>query len=140
MSTGHRVGHHRIQGISDEFIPAIVDLASLDAIIGVSDGDAIQMAAALASTLGIGVGISSGANFLGALLVADAMGPDAVVVTVFSDDNRKYLSTDLFQDEPVKPGDLTPEVRLLSFDVLRRSCRTCTDALECEHWPGPTTC
>lgn len=140
MSTGHRVGHHRIQGISDEFIPDIVDLASLDSIVAVSDGDAIQMAAALASTLGIGVGISSGANFLGALLVADAMGPEAVVVTVFSDDNRKYLSTDLFHDEPVKPGDLTPEVRLLSFDVLRRSCRTCTDALECEHWPGSTTC
>mgnify|MGYP001574370607 CR=1 FL=1 len=139
MSTGHRVGHHRIQGISDEFIPAIVDLASLDRIVAVSDGDAILMAGALASTLGIGVGISSGANFLGALLVAEELGPEAVVVTVFSDDNRKYLSTDLFSDEPVRPGYLTPEVRLLSFDVLRRSCRTCTDALECEHWPGPTS-
>ena len=26
LSTGHQVGHHRIQGISDEFIPPIVHL------------------------------------------------------------------------------------------------------------------
>ncbi len=26
LSTGHKVGHHRIQGVSDEFIPAILDL------------------------------------------------------------------------------------------------------------------
>ena len=26
LSTGHKIGTHRIQGITDEFIPAIVDL------------------------------------------------------------------------------------------------------------------
>ena len=31
MSTGHKVGQHRIQGISDEFIPPIVELDQLDA-------------------------------------------------------------------------------------------------------------
>jgi cysteine synthase A len=39
LSTGCRVGKHRIQGISDEFIPAIVNLADLDGVIAVSDGD-----------------------------------------------------------------------------------------------------
>ena len=58
---------HRIQGISDEFIPPIVDLAALDGIIAVSDGDSILMAQKLASTLGLGVGISSGCNFLAAV-------------------------------------------------------------------------
>ena len=67
LSTGRRVGKHRIQGISDEFIPAIVDLEKLDTIVEVIDGDAIIMAQQLAEILGIGVGISSGANFLGAL-------------------------------------------------------------------------
>ncbi len=135
LSTGHQVGHHRIQGISDEFIPAIVDLEELDTVLSVSDGDAILMARGLSRTLGLGVGISSGANFLGALLLASEMGPDAVVTTVFPDDNRKYLSTALFGEEPSRPDYLSTAVRLTGYDVLRRSCRTCTDAEECEHWP-----
>lgn len=44
LSTGHKSGSHRIQGISDEFIPAIVHLEELDEVIKVSDGDSIIMA------------------------------------------------------------------------------------------------
>ncbi|MFC1575417.1 PLP-dependent cysteine synthase family protein [Gemmatimonadota bacterium] len=134
LSTGCKVGMHRIQGISDEFIPEILDLSSLDEVIQVSDGDAILMARALAAQLGLGVGISSGANLLGALLIQDELGEDAVVATVFSDDNKKYLSTDLFGDEPVRDDYLSPEVELLSYDTLRRSCKTCSDQEECRHW------
>lgn len=86
LSTGSKVGHHRIQGISDEFIPEIVKLDQLDHVVCVDDGDAILMAQKLSSELGLGVGISSGANFLGALKVQDELGDDAVVVTIFSDD------------------------------------------------------
>lgn len=134
LSTGCKVGSHRIQGISDEFVPAILDLGFLDEVIQVPDGDAILMARALAAQLGLGVGISSGANFLGALLAQEELGDEAVVATVFSDDNKKYLSTDLFGDEPVRDDYLTPNVELLSYDTLRRSCRTCTDLEECRHW------
>ena len=125
LSTGHKVGRHRIQGVSDEFIPAVVDLTELDGVIAVSDGDAILMAQELASRLGLGVGISAGANFLGALLVQEDLGPEAVVVTVFPDDNKKYLSTGLLQKEPVRSDYLAPRVELLGFDALRRSCRAC---------------
>jgi len=125
MSTGHKVGQHRIQGISDEFIPAIVELDQLDAILAVDDGDAILMAQKLAGSLGMGVGISSGANFLAALEAQDALDPGAVVVTVFADDNKKYLSTDLLREEPVRPGFRTPEVTLLGVRALRRVCQTC---------------
>ncbi len=93
LSTGYKVGKHRIQGISDEFIPSILDLKGLDAIVSVDDGDAILMAQKLANELGMGVGISSGANFLGALMVQEELGADAVVVTIFPDDNKKYLRT-----------------------------------------------
>jgi cysteine synthase A len=127
LSTGHKVGQHRIQGISDEFIPAVVDLAQLDRVLAVSDGDAILMAQALAGRLGLGVGISSGANFLGALMVQEQLGPEAVVVTVFPDDNKKYLSTALLQPETPRPDHLAPSVELQSFDTLRRSCRACLD-------------
>lgn len=33
LSTGYKVGSHRIQGISDEFIPAIVKLHEVDDVI-----------------------------------------------------------------------------------------------------------
>tara|TARA_R110002020_G_scaffold83397_2_gene207100 strand:- start:4395 stop:5465 length:1071 start_codon:yes stop_codon:yes gene_type:complete len=117
LSTGHKVGSHRIQGISDDFIPAIVDFAQLDDVIAVSDGDAILMAQALASELGLGVGISSGANLIGALMAAERLGPDSRVATVFCDDNKKYLSTALSRREPVKAGYLSPEIELLGFEA-----------------------
>ena len=56
LSTGHKVGRHRIQGISDEFIPPIVHLEDLDSVVAVDDGDAIRMAQNLALYLGLGVG------------------------------------------------------------------------------------
>ncbi len=127
LSTGYKVGIHRIQGISDEFIPAILKLDHLDSVVDVHDGDAILMARKLAEEQGLGVGISSGANFLGALKVLEDLGEDAVVVTVFPDDNKKYLSTDLVREEPVGDGFLSPDVRLLGFQAFKRVCNTCCD-------------
>ena len=131
LSTGHKVGKHRIQGISDEFIPSIVDLESLDPVVSVDDGDAIIMASRLASELGIGVGISSGANLLGALKVQEMMGKDKTVVTVFPDDNKKYLSTDLLKEEPVKDLHLSKDIELVSFRSFKRVCHTCCDPENC---------
>jgi len=125
LSTGHRVGKHRIQGISDEFIPPIVDLESLDEIVAVDDGDSIRMAQDLARRLGLGVGISSGANFLGAVKLHAEMGEDAVIVTIFPDSNKKYLSTDLLHDEPALPDHLEPEIELAGFTCINRSCEAC---------------
>lgn len=125
ISTGYKVGKHRIQGISDEFIPVLVDLAVLDPIIAVSDGDSILMAQKLACSVGLAVGISSGCNFLAAMKVQEELGSAAVVVTVFADDNKKYLSTDLMQLEPVRPDYLSPEVTLTGISVLARVCKFC---------------
>jgi len=129
LSTGHKVGKHRIQGISDEFIPALVDLSMLDEVIAVSDGDSIIMAQTLASTLGLAVGISSGCNFLAALKVQEQLRPNAVVVTVFPDDNKKYLSTDLTREEPVLKEYLAPQVKLSGLISMQRVCAFCEDAI-----------
>lgn len=125
LSTGHKVGHHRIQGISDEFIPAIVDLDYLDDPIAIDDGDAIIMAQKLAREVGLAVGISSGANFLASIVAQERLGRDAVVVTVFADSNKKYLSTDLMRDEPSRPEFLSGQVSLQGFRVLARACALC---------------
>ena len=131
MSTGCKVGKHRIQGISDEFIPSIVNLEKLDSVVSVDDGDAILMAQMLSNKLGIGVGISSGANFLGALITQNEMGKDSIIVTVFPDSNKKYLSTDLLDEEPQKKGFLSPEVDLEEFRAYKRVCHTCCDPTDC---------
>ena len=130
LSTGHKVGHHRIQGISDEFIPAILELEQLDSVVSVNDGDAILMAQKIAASLGLGVGISSGANFIGALKIQDEMGGDAIVTTVFPDDNKKYLTTDLLRAERAQADFLTPEVELISYEAIKRVCYTCFDGEE----------
>lgn len=123
LRTGRKGGEHRIQGISDEFIPSIVDLSEMDEIVDVWDGDTILMAQELCRQLGLAVGISSGANFLGAAGVQEKMGGDATVVTVFSDSNKKYLSTDLCRCEPVAENYLTPRISLERFRALRGPVR-----------------
>ena len=110
LRTGCKMGNHRIQGISDEFIPSILHLDETDDVIDVWDGDAILMAQLLCRSLGLAVGISSGANILGAMQLVEELGPDATVVTVLPDSNKKYLSTDLCHEEPVKDDYTTPEI------------------------------
>lgn len=131
LSTGYKVGKHRIQGISDEFIPAVLNLSKLDKIMDVDDGDAIIMAQKLSAQLGLGLGISSGANFIAALQIQNEIGADTTVVTVFPDDNKKYLSTDLLKSEPVKSDFLSVDVDLSYYTAFKRVCATCCSPSEC---------
>lgn len=118
LSTGTVVKEHRIQGIVDEFVPPLFKRDKINSIIPIDDGDAIIMAQKLSSTLGLGVGISSGANFLGCIKALDTLGLDSVVCTVFADDNKKYLSTDLMKKEPVKDDFISSKIELLDLKVL----------------------
>ena len=120
LSTGRKNGSHRIQGISDEFIPAIVRLHELDDVVQVSDGDSILLAQKLASGLGLAVGISSGANLLGAIQLQNRYGFGKTVVTVFSDSNKKYLSTDLMNQEPTQKHFLSPQIDLIGYKSFSR--------------------
>ena len=81
------------------------------------------MAQSLAKRLGLAVGISSGANVIGAMQIVErARGacdvPAAAVVTILCDSNKKYLSTDLCRVEPVRDGYWTPRIELESFDAV----------------------
>ena len=90
LTFGKSKGKHRIQGLSDEIIPALYDKDFVDGVIAVDDADAIAMAQKISKELGLPVGISGGANFLGCVLCGEDN-----AASVFADDNKKYLSTDL---------------------------------------------
>ena len=120
LTKGHKVGAHRIQGISDEFVPPIVQLDQIDGVVQANDGDAILMAQRLSRKLGLAVGISSGANVIGAIQLADRLGPEATVVTLLPDSNKKYLSTDLVGDEPVKPHYYSTDTKFHHYRPIPR--------------------
>ena len=123
LTMGRKTGTHRIQGISDDFVPGILNLPALDPILQAHDGDAILMAQKLGSELGLGVGISSGANLIGAVKLQNRCGGNLTVATVFSDSNKKYLSTDLMRAEPGKENYLAPDIRFLRYRSVGRRAR-----------------
>ncbi len=112
LSTGYKVGKHRIQGISDEFIPDILKMNEITSVVSVDDIDSIIMAKTLSRKFGIGVGISSGANLLGCIIAQEKLGSDSTIVTVFADDNKKYLSTDYSDEHDIKPEHLMHDIVL----------------------------
>ena len=89
LSDSEACGSHKIDGIGDDFVPDIVDMDITDEIISVSDKDAICMACKFAREIGLGIGVSSAANFLGSVISNKG---NEEIVTIFADDNKKYLS------------------------------------------------
>ena len=116
LSQNKILGPHEIEGIGDEFIPPIVEKQLIDDVVLINDQDAINMARLLATKLGLGVGISSGANMLGAIMLEEKINKN--VVTTFADDNKKYISTKL--SEPVEKNNnfLSNKIELLDYEIV----------------------
>lgn len=93
---GDPPGIHAIQGIGDGFIPDILNPEIITDIIEVSDESSIEMTKQLAKTYGLFVGVSSGANLLGAIQAIQKYGPDKVVLTVLPDRGERYFSAGIF--------------------------------------------
>ncbi|MCI7238592.1 MAG: cysteine synthase A [Anaerococcus sp.] len=96
LLSGGEAGSHKIQGIGGNFIPANLNFDIVDGIIDVAGDDAIAMSRQLAKDEGLVVGISSGANVVGAIEIADKLGEGRSVVTVLPDTGERYLSTELY--------------------------------------------
>ena len=90
---GHEPGLHQIQGIGDGFIPAVLDVSLVDALIEVSDEDAIETTRELGRDHGLLVGISSGANVWAARQLARTI--EGNITTVLPDRAERYFSTAL---------------------------------------------
>ena len=119
LSNGKILGQHKIEGIGDDFVPDIfkrnTGIIEKDILL-INDDDAMNMAKRLAKELGLGVGISSGANFIGAVLAKKNLEGD--MVTVFADDNKKYLSTDLGKMMLKDTSFISEQIELINYQIV----------------------
>lgn len=90
---GHEPGLHKIQGIGDGFVPAILDTHLVDEVVEVADDEAIETTRELCRDQGLLVGTSSGANVFAARQVARKISGN--VATVLPDRAERYFSTAL---------------------------------------------
>ncbi len=116
LSKNKIIASHKIEGIGDDFIPDIVDKTLIDEIIIVDDDDSINMSRKIALELGIGVGISSGANMLASVIAKE--NNSKAIVTVFADDNKKYISTDLSKQVDKNSRFISNQIELLNYEFL----------------------
>lgn len=92
---GGRFGIHGIQGIGASFVPGVLNRDVYDEVMGIRDEEAYEMTDRLTREEGILAGISSGANVLAAVRVAERLGPGKRVVTMICDTGERYLSVNL---------------------------------------------
>ncbi len=87
-------GLHKIEGISDGFVPEIYrrHSAMVSRVVEVHSDDAVAEMRYLARSHGVLVGPSSGANMVAAKRLREEMGPSASILTIFADEGEKYLS------------------------------------------------
>ncbi|MEE1156663.1 MAG: cysteine synthase family protein [Methanobrevibacter sp.] len=116
LKMGMEEGSHMIEGIGDDFIPGIVQKELIDEIVLIEDCDAINMSKIIAKEFGLGIGISSGANFLASVLMDS---DDYNIATVFADDNKKYITTKLSEEiDADNPKLISNKIRLIDFEVI----------------------
>lgn len=97
--SGQPTGSHKIEGIGIGFIPPLWKPEMVNEITTVTTEDAKQMARRLASEEGIFAGISTGANVVAALRIAERLGKGKNIVTIIVDSGLRYLSTDVYKFE-----------------------------------------
>ncbi len=115
LKMGMEEGSHMIEGIGDDFIPGIVEQDLIDDIVLIHDCDAINMSKRIAKEFGLGIGISSGANFLASVIMDN---DDLNIATVFADDNKKYITTKLSEEIDDNPKLISNNIKLLGFEVI----------------------
>jgi cysteine synthase B len=97
---------HGLEGLKhmeSAIVPGIYDSTLADQQVQVDTEEAHEMVKRLAREEGVLVGISSAANLIAALDVANKL-EEGVVVTVFTDNGDRYLSERFWEEESGDPS------------------------------------
>jgi cystathionine beta-synthase len=91
-STGEDARPYLTEGIGEDFWPATLDPALVDRWVRVSDRDSLLTARSITRQEGILVGGSAGTAMFAALMVARELPAGKLMVVIFPDTGRNYLS------------------------------------------------
>lgn len=98
--SGGDAGNHSVEGVGIGFVPPLLDPDLYDEVRPIEEAEGRAMARELATEEGLLAGTSTGLNVLGAIRLAEELGPGHTVVTVACDTGLKYLAGDLFGTPP----------------------------------------
>jgi len=87
---------HKIQGVTPNFLPEVLNREIFDKLIPIADEDAKTNALRLAQEEGIFVGLSAGAALAAGLRIAEYADPGTTILVMLPDTGERYLSTYLF--------------------------------------------
>jgi cystathionine beta-synthase len=111
---------YAVEGIGMSYLPETVDMKVIDEMVRVSDRESFLMARRIAREEGLLAGGSSGTAAVAAVKLALTLPKDAVLVVVFPDSGRGYMSK-IFNDEWMIANGFISEGRRKATvgDVLR---------------------
>ena len=98
LYTQDRARPYKVEGIGEDFMPGTMDMNAVDEWVTVSDRDSFDTARRITREEGILVGGSTGTAMWAALQVAQRMDEGKVILTIFPDTGRGYLSK-LYNDD-----------------------------------------
>jgi len=111
---------YAVEGIGMNYLPETVDLKVIDEVERVSDRESFLMARRITREEGLLVGGSSGTAAVAAVKLAKTLPKDAIVVVLFPDSGRGYMSKIFNDDWMIANGFLAEgKRRATAGDVLR---------------------
>ena len=108
-----------VEGIGEDFWPTTYDPSAVDRVVMVSDQDSFTTARRITKEEGILVGGSCGTAVAAALTVGRDLGPSDVVVVIFPDSGRGYLSK-LYNDTWMADYGFLRTTGQTAGDLLKR--------------------
>jgi cystathionine beta-synthase len=101
---------YKIEGIGIDFDSDVIDYNTITELVNVGDPEALEMLKTLAHEYGFLVGPSSGAVAAGLMQKLPTLQKEDIVVVIFGDSGRAYLSKNFYSQEEKGDLKLSPHI------------------------------